>query len=60
MDAERPDWIKRATALRAVALTGLVAADARDVVALNVSLTELDHACESCHVHFWYPNDVRA
>jgi len=60
MDTQRPEWTKRAEALRSVAMAGLVAADARDVVAFNKALTDLDHACESCHVHFWYPNDLRA
>ncbi len=60
MDTQRPEWTKRAEALRSVAMAGLVAADDRDVAAFNKALTDLDHACESCHVHFWYPNDLRA
>ena len=23
-------------------------------------LGDVDKACESCHLHYWYPNDTRA
>lgn len=60
MDAEHPEFAVRAQRMKDVAATGLKAVDARDVTALSASLLALDKACESCHLHFWYPNDKRA
>ena len=60
MDAERPEFIRRAKALQAVAGDGLKAVEAKDVAALSATLLAMDKACESCHLHFWYPNDKRA
>jgi hypothetical protein len=36
------------------------AANAKDKDALLVGLDSIDKACESCHLHYWYPNDKRA
>ena len=36
------------------------AAEARDAKALFVAISGIDKACESCHLHYWYPNDKRA
>ena len=29
-------------------------------VELFSKLGDVDKACESCHLHYWYPNDIRA
>ena len=36
------------------------AVDAKDKDALLRALDGIDKACESCHLHYWYPNDQRA
>jgi cytochrome c556 len=58
--AERPEFVRRARALQDAARVGMKAADARDVPGLSSALLGIDKACESCHLHFWYPNDHRA
>jgi hypothetical protein len=60
MDAERPDWIVRAQRLKDAADLGFKAVDAKDVTALSAALLNLDKVCESCHLHYFYPNDQRA
>jgi hypothetical protein len=30
------------------------------VDALFHAIESIDKACESCHLHYWYPNDKRA
>jgi hypothetical protein len=60
LDAEHPDFVRRAQRLRDAAALGLKAADARDTTGLFAAITAIDKACESCHLHYWYPNDERA
>jgi hypothetical protein len=36
------------------------AAEAKDSQALFKAVSGIDKACESCHLHYWYPNDKRA
>ena len=36
------------------------AVDAKDKDKLFKAITGIDKACESCHLHYWYPNDKRA
>ena len=45
--------------LAAVGLA-LKAVAAKDTDALFHSIDSIDKACESCHLHYWYPNDKRA
>jgi hypothetical protein len=60
LDAQHPDFVVRAGRLRTAAESGLAATAARDPKALLVAITALDKACESCHLHYFYPNDQRA
>ncbi len=60
IDAQHSDFVRRAERLGHAAAVGLKAADAQDKDALFAAITEIDKACESCHLHYWYPNDVRA
>ena len=45
-----------ARALQEAALATLNAIDQRDVPALIEAGGYLDHACEQCHLRYWYPN----
>jgi uncharacterized protein DUF6644 len=60
LDSQHPDFVARAGRLRDAATLGLKAVDARDTKALFGAITAIDKACESCHLHYWYPNDKRA
>jgi hypothetical protein len=60
IDADRPSFIRRAKRLQDSAAAALEAIDAKDEDALFKSLVSIDHACENCHLHYWYPNDKRA
>jgi hypothetical protein len=60
LDGDRPGFIRRAGRLHDAAALALMAVDARDKDALFQALNGIDKACESCHLHYWYPNDKRA
>lgn len=60
IDADRLSFIKRASVLQDAAMAVLKAADAKDKKALFDALQKVDHACENCHLQYWYPNDERA
>ena len=47
-----------AVTLRQTAQTMLSAIDARDAQALVAAGGVLDEVCESCHMTFWYPNQI--
>ena len=56
IDANRGALIGFAKALRATAQGALTAIDKKDVQGLFKAGSEIDEACEACHVTFWYPN----
>jgi hypothetical protein len=60
LNADRPGLIRRARRLHDAAAVAIKAAEAKDKDALFRSLNGIDKACESCHLHYWYPNDKRA
>ena len=60
IDGDRLTFITRARALQDAATLALKASDARDKKALFEACEQIDKACESCHLHYWYPNDKRA
>ena len=60
VDADRGRFIKHARALQDAALVLLKAIDNRDKQALFDGLTQVDKACENCHLEYWYPNDKKA
>jgi hypothetical protein len=60
INAERADFVVRAGRLRDAAKVAMKAAEARDPKALFTAISGIDKACESCHLHYWYPNDKRA
>jgi hypothetical protein len=54
----RPAFDQFALTLRRTAQTMLTAIDAKDPKALVAAGGVLDEVCESCHMTFWYPNQV--
>jgi hypothetical protein len=56
--ANRVAFNQYAVALRQTARTMLSAIDAKDPKALVAAGGVLDEVCESCHMTFWYPNQV--
>ncbi|HEY6926343.1 MAG TPA: DUF6644 family protein [Steroidobacteraceae bacterium] len=60
LDSQHADFVARAGRLREAATLGLKAVEARNTKALFGAITAIDKACESCHLHYWYPNDKRA
>src|SRR5678815_1731030 len=60
IDQDRPSFIHRAKRLQDAAAEVLKAAEAKDKDALFHSIESIDKACESCHLHYWYPNDKAA
>jgi hypothetical protein len=60
MDTQHADFVIRAGRLRDAAKVAMKAAEARDPKALFKAISGIDKACESCHLHYWYPNDKRA
>jgi len=60
IDSHRDDFDKRALRLKAAADRAAQAAQAHDGPGLYKALDGIDKACESCHLHYFYPNDMRA
>jgi hypothetical protein len=60
INAQHADFVVRAQRLHDAAAIGMKAAQAKDSRALFVAISGIDKACESCHLHYWYPNDKRA
>ncbi len=60
LDADRQTFVRRARKLQDAAVLAMKAVDAKDKDALFRALDGIDKACESCHLHYWYPNDQRA
>jgi hypothetical protein len=56
--ANRPAFDGFAQALREAAQKAVTAIDAKDPAALVEAGGTLDGVCESCHMTFWYPNQV--
>ena len=60
LDAEHPEFVRRARRMQDAASMAMTAVDAKDPNALLLALEGIDKACESCHLHYWYPKDQRA
>lgn len=56
IDADRDAYLSHARELHGAAALILGAIDARDTDALVKAGGQLDEACESCHLRYWYPN----
>ena len=57
---DRPEFLRRARRLQDAATLAMKAVDAKDKEALFHAIERIDKACESCHLHYWYPDDRRA
>lgn len=55
----RPEFNQFADLVRGRAIEALHAIDKKDPKALFSVGSQIDSACESCHVTFWYPNSPR-
>jgi hypothetical protein len=60
IDDNRPVFIRRARGLQDAAAVAMKAVEAKNKDALFQAEDRIDKACESCHIHYWYPNDERA
>ncbi len=60
IDRDRSLWNKHADELRLVALESLTIVKARDFDGLFAAGSDIDRACESCHLEYWYPGDKAA
>jgi len=60
LDSDPASLVRRARKLQDAANVAMQAVDARNTPALLKSIDGIDKACESCHLHYWYPNDKRA
>ena len=57
IDADRVQFSKYADGLRDVAIKGIAVAKAKDVEGVYQLGSDLDRACENCHLEYWYPGD---
>jgi hypothetical protein len=60
IDRDRALWNKHADDLRDTALRVLDIVNARNADALFEVGSQLDKACENCHLEYWYPGDKKA
>jgi hypothetical protein len=59
IDADRPLWNKHADDLREAGLKVMAIVRKKDVAALFQAGSDLDKACENCHLEYWYPGDKK-
>lgn len=59
INANPESWMKHTRALQDVAMRAVRAATDKNVQALWSIGQPMDQVCESCHLEFWYPRDVR-
>jgi cytochrome c556 len=60
IDGDRASFVRRARKLQDAATSVLKAIEAKDTDELFHAIEAIDRACESCHLHYWYPNDKAA
>ena len=60
VDKDRTSWNSHADRLREEAVKVLEIVKARDADRLFAAGTDLDRACENCHLDYWYPGDRAA
>ena len=60
VDQDRALWNKYVDGLREAALNTVKIAKARDAEALFNVGSDIDKACENCHLEYWYPGDRKA
>jgi len=57
INKDRATWNARATALHDAAMLALRAAESHDADTIFEVGETIEHACESCHKTYWYPNE---
>jgi hypothetical protein len=60
INADRAKWNRFSDALRVASLNALTTVKARKAEAVLDAGTEIDRACEACHLEYWYPGDLPA
>lgn len=60
INADRAKWNQHADALRVASLKVIEIVKARNADGIFDAGTEIDKACESCHLEYWYPGDRAA
>jgi cytochrome c556 len=58
IDKDRMSWNKYAQALHDATMDSLRAIEAKNADGLLDVSERIDAACENCHKHYWYPDDV--
>jgi hypothetical protein len=58
LDAQHPTFVQFARALREAGTQMLTAIDKKDPTGMMNAGAAMDGVCESCHLTFWYPNQV--
>ena len=58
LDSQHATFAQFASALRDAGTQMLAAIDKKDAVAMMNAGATMDGVCESCHLTFWYPNQV--
>jgi hypothetical protein len=57
-DSQHPTFVQFAKALREAGTQMLTAIDKKDATGMMNAGAAMDGVCESCHLTFWYPNQV--
>ena len=57
-EAQHPTFVQFASALRETGTQMLTAIDKKDPTGMMNAGAAMDGVCESCHLTFWYPNQV--
>jgi hypothetical protein len=58
LDSQHPTFVQFAKALREAGTQMLTAIDKKDATGMMDAGAAMDGICESCHLTFWYPNQV--
>ena len=58
IEMDRKAWNGRATALHDAVTKTIAAIDEKDADKVFELGAEIERACENCHTHYWYPNEV--
>ena len=57
IEKDRAAFNTRAKALHEAGMAAVAAADAKDAQKLFEVGKQIEHACETCHMAYWYPNE---
>jgi hypothetical protein len=60
IDKDRATWFKYAQGLHDATMATFKAIEAKNAEELLNTGDGIDNACENCHKHYWYPDDIQA